>query len=259
MIDHLSASQMNLYLQCGLKYRFQYVDQIPRPFKSSGLALGSAVHSALAWFHRQVMRGREVALDKLYRTFEADWFSLKVDSEIRYREREEEMRVVVTGKEILALYYHWYFRYPDRSPKGVEVPFAIPLTHPSNGETLEVPLEGIIDLVENDGTIVEFKTSSRALDARFLEDNLQLSAYSYAHQRLFGKKTETIKLVDFVKLRTPKIEVFEVRKTKDDHERLFFTAREILKGIRSGVFVPCPSFFCKDCEYATQCREWKGN
>jgi putative RecB family exonuclease len=238
MTGHLSATQMNLYLQCGLKYRFQYIDQLPKPFKASGLALGSAVHSALAWLHKEIMRGREVSLEKLFRTFEADWFSQSLDSEIRYRDGEHEAKVVIKGKEILGLYLH----SPIGEPKGVEVPFLVPLSHPFNGETLDLPLEGFIDLIEKDGTVVEFKTSSRTLDPS-----------------LIGKSPKGLRLVDFVKLRSPKIEVFETNKTREDYERLFLTAREILKGIRSGVFVPRPSFFCKDCDYAIPCKEWKGN
>ena len=59
-MDHLSSSQLNLYLQCSLKYKFQYVDGLPRPCKASGLAFGSALHSALAWFHKELAAGVSV-------------------------------------------------------------------------------------------------------------------------------------------------------------------------------------------------------
>ena len=51
-VTHLSASQLTLYLQCSLKYRFHYVDQIEAKFKSSGLAFGGTIHSTLEWLHR---------------------------------------------------------------------------------------------------------------------------------------------------------------------------------------------------------------
>jgi len=105
MIDHLSSSQINLYLQCSLKYKFQYIDKIPRPFKPSGLALGSAIHSALAWLHRERMNGNRVTLKKLYKIFDSDWYSQKVDTEIRYKDGEEEMKLVVLAKEMLGLYF----------------------------------------------------------------------------------------------------------------------------------------------------------
>jgi len=55
--DHISVSQINLYLMCPLKYRFIYVDELPRLFKPEGLAFGSAIHSTVAWWHQQRVKG----------------------------------------------------------------------------------------------------------------------------------------------------------------------------------------------------------
>ena len=56
-MDHLSSSQINLYLLCSLKYKFIYLDKLPKPFKSSGLMFGSAMHSALSWVHKEKING----------------------------------------------------------------------------------------------------------------------------------------------------------------------------------------------------------
>ncbi|ABK17713.1 hypothetical protein Sfum_2030 [Syntrophobacter fumaroxidans MPOB] len=105
-MDHLSSSQMNLYFQCSLKYKLQYVDGLPKLFKASGLVFGSAVHFAISWFHKNQMAGRQVTLEKLHSIFTADWYGQKVESEIRYREGETEASQILLGKEILSLYYH---------------------------------------------------------------------------------------------------------------------------------------------------------
>jgi putative RecB family exonuclease len=47
----LSISQIQSYLLCPLKYRFQYVDRIPKPWRAASLSFGSSVHSAIEWFH----------------------------------------------------------------------------------------------------------------------------------------------------------------------------------------------------------------
>ena len=57
----LSASKIATYLQCPRKYRFRYVARVPAPWKSSALALGSAVHAALETFHRQRAAGASMA------------------------------------------------------------------------------------------------------------------------------------------------------------------------------------------------------
>ena len=225
-MDHLSSSQINLYLNCSLKYKFNYIDRLPKPFKSSGLVFGSAIHSVLSWFHNEKMNGNGVTLERLYRIFDADWYCQKIGNDIRYKNRESEMNLVVLAKEMLGL----YFQNPIKEVKGSEVHFTIPLVNPSNCERLEVNLEGYIDLVEKDDTIVEFKTSAQTMNQMDVDSHLQLTAYSYAYETLYQKPPKLLKIVNFVKNKKPKMIPFETVRCKDDHQRFFYLAREVLKG-----------------------------
>jgi putative RecB family exonuclease len=254
-LDHLSASQINLYIQCGLKYRFQYIDQIPRPFKSSGLVFGSVVHSPIEWFNKQRKMGRQVSLEMLYKILEADWFCQKLDQEIRFKEGEEENKLILTAKEMLSLYYH----SPLNGVVDAEFPFRVPLINPLTRESLEVVLEGFIDLIEEGEVLTEFKTSGKSIDPQNADDLLQLTIYSYAYKTLFKKKPKLLRLINFVKTKVPKMGILETGREEKDYERLFYLAKEVLKGIKSGVFIPKDSFMCKDCEYENLCRNWKGN
>jgi len=255
MIEHLSASQINLYIQCSLKYRYQYIDQIPKPFKSSGLAFGSVMHSAIEWFHKERIRKKEVPLERLLKIFETDWFSQRVDTQIQFKDGEDEVKLSLTGKEMLGI----YFNSPLNAIKSAEVPFHVPLLNISTGEEMDVSLEGIIDLIEKGDIIVEFKTSARSIDPDSLNDYLQLTAYSYAYRTLFGREPKMLKIINFVKAKTPKMVVIETSREKRDYERFFYIAREVLKGINSGFFLPKQSFMCKDCEYKNLCKKWDGN
>ena len=254
-MDHLSSSQITLYLQCGLKYKYQYIDQLPKPFRSSALAFGSALHSALAWLHEQRMQGKNVSLEMLYKIFDADWFTQKVDAKIRFKDGEQEMGLGMLGKEMLAL----YLQEPQKKLMGAEVRFNVPLVDPSTGESLEMNLEGFLDLVEADGTIVEFKTSAAALSGSDLDGRLQFTAYSYAYEHLNRKPPKGIKIVNFVKAKKPRISVLETQRTKADYIGFIFVAREVLKAIKSGVFPPSPGYWCKECEYAPICPLWQRN
>lgn len=251
-MDHLSASQMNLYFQCSLKYKFQYIDKLPKPFKASGLVFGSAIHSAISWFHKSQMAGRQVTLEKLYSIFTADWYGQKVESEIRYKESETETSLILLGREMLGLYFH----QPRKQVKGTEIPFTVPLVSPGNGDHLGINLEGYIDLLEENDTIVEFKTSVKTMDLK--DVNLQLTAYSYAYEMLYQKRPKSLKVVNFLKLKKPKMLSLEVKTASIDHSRFFHLAKEALKGIRSGVFFPRASFWCNGCEYTEPCRAWQG-
>jgi len=252
-VDHLSSSQITLYLQCALKYRYQYIDNLPKPFRSAALAFGSALHSALAWLHEERMHGNGVSLDALYRIFDADWYSQRTDVQIRYKDGEQEMELAVLGKSFLAL----YAQEPQKKVQGCEVPFTVPLVDPATGEALGMDLEGFLDLVETDGTIVEFKTSAQALNPSDIDSRLQLTAYSYAYELLHRRPPKGIKVVNFVKAKKPRIEIVETKRTKADYAGFFFVAREVLKGIRSEVFFPRLGFWCKECEYAAICPLWQ--
>lgn len=254
-MPHLSNSQINLYSQCSLKYKYQYVDEFPKPFKSSGLAFGSAIHSALSWLNRERMNGNSITLERLYRIFDADWYSQKVDMEIRYKGGEEEMKLVVLGKEMLGL----YLEKPHDGIKGTEVPFVVPIINPQSGQRLGIDLEGVIDLVEENDTITEFKTSAQMIDPKEVDNYLQLTIYSYAYEMLTHKPPKLLRVVDFVKTKKPKMIILETKRCKADYQRFFFLAVQVLKGVQNRLFFPRTGFWCKDCEYGGLCKDWKGN
>ncbi len=251
-MEHLSSSQINLYLQCGEKYKFQYIEKIPRLFKASALAFGSALHSALAWLHQERMKGNGVSLERLYKIFDVDWFSQTVDADIRYKDNEENLKLTVMGKEMLGL----YFKEPYRKVMGSEIPFTIPLVNPSTGEELPVHLDGYFDLVEEGDTIVEFKTSAQPLTESDIQSHLQLTAYAYAYTRLSGRQPRALKIVNFVKYKKPKLEVLMTTRGRDHHSMFFRVAEQVYKGITGGIFFPRTGWWCKDCEYAHLCPIW---
>ncbi len=255
MIEHLSASQINLYTQCSLKYKYQYIDQVPRPFKSSGLAFGGVIHSALDFFHKQKIKGNGITLDKLLKIFETDWFSNKIGSDIRYKNSETEPELMLQGKQILTKYFHSYSGIPVAS----ETPFSLPLIEPVTGEILGPTLNGIIDLIEPEHVIVEFKATAKTMDEQSAEDSIQLTCYAYAYRMLFQKEPKLLKILNFVKTKNPKIVPLETKRDTRDFQRLFYLAREVLQGISTGIFFPQTNFMCKDCEYGDLCKVWEGN
>lgn len=254
MLDHLSSSSINLYLQCSLKYKFQYIDLLPKPFKSAGLAFGSVIHSTLSWFHKEKMNGNGVTIERLFRILDADWYSQKVGNDIRYKNGEQEVNLVVMAKELLGL----YFQKPIKEVKGSEVHFVVPLVHPSNGKDLGITLEGFFDLIEKDETIVEFKTSAQSMGQDDIDGHLQLTCYSYAYEMLYQRPPKLLKIINLVKNKKPKMMVFKTERNRDDHERFFHLAGQVLRGVKQEVFFPRQSFMCKDCEYGEDCRGWEG-
>lgn len=259
MVEYLSNSQLSLYMQCSLKYRFKYVDRIPVAFKSSGLAFGSALHSVLAWLHQQRLKAAtnghgQITLERLLRIFAADWYAQQVETDIHWKEGETDLQLAAMAAEMLRLYFH----EPANPLKAAEIPFVVPLVDPVTGRELDVTLEGYFDLVEEDDVIVEFKTSAQTMSQADADEHLQLTAYSYAYELLYHRPPKRLKIVDFVKHKKPKLIILETSRTRADYERFFALVSQVLSGIRRRVFFPRPSFLCKDCEYQEQCVAWRG-
>jgi putative RecB family exonuclease len=166
---YLSASQMNLFLACPLKYRLRYIDQVKPVSKPSGLALGSAVHSAIEWLHKRWIGGDRPSKEELLSIFEAD-LEAQMLEEIQLRSGEDAGVLRDTGKSLLKLYF---LETEARPARATELPFEVELVHPKKGEVLDVPLKGWIDLIEEDGTVVEIKTASRSMDDLTLALHLQ--------------------------------------------------------------------------------------
>ncbi|RLA93626.1 MAG: hypothetical protein DRG25_04195 [Deltaproteobacteria bacterium] len=253
MMDHISVSQINLYLDCSLKYKFYYIDRIPKPFKPSGILFGKAIHSALEWLNKQRQIGNHVNLEKLFKIFETDWFAYKAEEKVLFKEGETEEKLILKGKELLSLYFH----QQNEPVLMAELPFQIPLIS-QTGEVLEVPLYGVIDLIEKGDVITEFKTSQKTMDLFQVSNSLQLTAYSYAYEFLFQKRPKGLKIVNLVKSKNPKLEVIYTTREKKDYQRLFLLAKKVLEAIKARIFFPKPSFKCKECEYQEYCQKWEG-
>jgi putative RecB family exonuclease len=250
--ETISVSQINLYLTCSLKYRFQYIDRLPRPTIPENMVFGSAFHAAIEWLHKERKRGRTPPLDEVLRVFEADWNAQLVGQ----LPVEDEAHLILKGKELLARYYH---EAPEKIRES-ELYFQLPLVNPATGEVLDLPLRGVIDLVQEDDTIDEFKTSKRKFPLDALPDNIQLTAYSYAFEKLFGRPPKELRLINFLKTKNPDIDVQVTWREARDYERLFYLGKEVVKGVRNGIFIPHRGcWMCSDCEYQEDCREWTGN
>jgi putative RecB family exonuclease len=254
--ESISVSQINLYRTCSLKYRFQYIDELPRVGRPAAVVFGRAVHQALEWLHNARKAGDGPGLVDLLRIFEADWYAQAAEEELHFPEGTSAEHFLVKGRELLSAYYH----APAKPVQEAEFFFQVPLANPVTGEVLDVPLRGVIDLIEADGTIVEFKTALKRAAPADLPDDVQLTAYSYGYELLFGRPPTTLRRVTLLRTRTPAIDTQGTGRGPRDYERLFHLGKAVRQGIHAGVFLPNRGcWLCRDCEYDRDCREWTGN
>jgi putative RecB family exonuclease len=153
MIDHLSASQIQSYLDCSLKYKFSYIDKLPKPFRASALVLGSAFHAAVEWLHKKWSIGKEVSLESVWNIFEADWYAQSFEP-ILFKNGETENEILNLGRNLVSVYFN---NAPRNKVVHTELPFQLPVTNIETGEVLDITLKGIIDKIEAGDIVVDLK------------------------------------------------------------------------------------------------------
>lgn len=249
----ISVSQVNAYLACPLKYRFQYVDKIPRPWRVAAMAFGSSIHAAAEWFHKERLAGRTPEIEAVLKVFDADWYAQNVEPLV-FSDRESKDSLAEKGRAMLQLYVE---STNGAKPVAVEQSFELDLADPETGEVLDVRLRGVIDLVEEGDVLVDLKTAGRTLESGGLERHLQLSTYALAFLLLRGQIPK-LRLDMLLKTVKPRLERHETSRSIED---LGWTARlikEVAAAIETEHFFPNPSWRCTECEYFAHCQRWRG-
>lgn len=251
--DHVSVSQINLYLMCPLKYRFVYVDMLPRPFKPIELALGTAFHAAVEWWHKHRKNGSSPDAEDVARILAAD-LRAQAEEKLQFKNGESLDDVIQVGGKLASAYVKGYRGKPVHD---TEVPFRVPLVDLETGEDLGLPLDGYFDLLESNDTVVETKTAARAYDTMAILNHLQLTAYGYAYRILYDREPN-LRLDVVTKTKTPRLQSVEVLRDKSDMVRFFHIAKSVSGAICDGHFHPNHGWQCANCEFAEPCQKWRG-
>ena len=250
----ISVSQVNAYLACPLKYRFQYVDKIPRPWRVAAMAFGSSVHAAVEWFHKERLDGRTPDLTEVLQVFDADWYAQNLEPVV-FSERESKDGLSEKGRAMLQLYVE---SVNGAKPVAVEQFFELDLSDPQTGELLDIRLRGIVDLVEEGDTLVDLKTAGRTLEQGGLERHLQLSTYALAFLLLRGTIPK-LRLDLLLKTAKPRLERHETSRSLEDLSWAARLIQEVARSIETEHFFPNPSWRCTECEYFAHCQRWRGS
>src|ERR671910_94480 len=228
----LSASDIDTYRICPLKYKFARVFRIPQE-PTIHQRFGIVVHQVLERFHSQGGGPLSALMD----LFEASWRRSGFgdsDDERQFRERAVE-----------ALERYWrQDRESEAEPVWFERSFAFRL-----GPHL---LRGRVDRVDRhpDGSyeLIDYKTG-RAKTEEELREDVQLSVYQMGARESW--RLETSAQSYFYVLTGEKV---PVEHSDEELERVRSTVEEIGAGILKQRFEPTPSpEICRFCDYRIIC------
>ena len=249
----VSASRLNTWQSCRLKFFFRYVLKIKRA-QSSAQYVGSMVHLVLQNWNMARWRKQAIQTEVFHQQFDLDWQMKQQESPIRWDTDEEEESKVESWK-LVETYLRDTPIQPDEMPEAVEVAVEADLSHHGLPRLI-----GIIDLVREGARIVDFKTTGQTPNpekAGHLNET-QLSCYSVLYRETTGTNEKGLELHHLVKLKTPKLVITSLPPMTESQETKLFRIMESYQaGLERKDRIPSPSpMSCACCEYYNECRRW---
>jgi hypothetical protein len=245
----VSASRLNCWLQCRLKFYFRYVLKLTKP-KTAALHFGSVVHLVLQAWNMARWRKQPFEIAKLKQVFEAGW--LDQGSVIDWDGEEPEQKN--TAWLVLEKYFTDTPIKANEMPEAVEVPVEADLSKHGLPTLL-----GVLDLVRAGARIVDFKSTGKTPDNEMAlhQNGVQLDCYSVLYREGTGKRENSRELHHLVKTKTPKIIITPTGPmTENQQTRLFRIMDSYVEGLAMEDFMPSTGLQCSGCEFFNECRKW---
>ncbi len=229
----LSASDLDLYLTCPLKYKFGRVFGIPQE-PTINQRFGILIHNVLERFHKD---GGAGGLERLMDLFESGWRRTgfgSSDDELQFRDRAREAMRLYWEREAEA----------EGEPIWLERKFDIKIgPHRVRGR-----VDRVDRLPDGSHELIDYKTGERKSEAA-LENDLQLALYRVAAREDWDLEASTCSyyyVLDADKVAAPI--------GPDDANRVERTVLEVGEGVLSQDFEPRPApTTCSWCDYRLIC------
>jgi len=255
--EHLSASSINDYIDCGLHFKFRRIDKIKPEFKAESLEFGTIIHEVLGEYYRNKKLGIKLSLKKLHKLFkELGKRKIENKEDIAFSDGHDFDSFMRSGKELITCWYE-SLKPDDFKTLAVEKPFSFSI------EGLEMPpIIGAVDLMEEDssGTVIisDFKTSKSSYSNDKIDKSFQLTLYYMAFKSNGYKDRDILLRFDcLIKTKTPKFEQYYTTRGEEDVKRAIKKITCVWESIKKGVFLPNDtSWKCTNCEYKTTCTDW---
>jgi DNA helicase-2/ATP-dependent DNA helicase PcrA len=235
----LSASKIETYLDCPLKFKFSNILGVPTPPRTY-FDIGTSVHAVAEHLTELQKEGTAPTEELAFEILAKEWNSNAFQSETQENQAKEK------AKEMVRTYLKWISENPN-TPVAVEQRFQI--------EIGGVPFNGFIDRVEKtpngEFEVVDFKTGAVYENSKSIKENPQMNIYALGTEKLYGKlpKKTSLFYLKHDKIVHNEIESSQVEKVKG-------TIEEKVKAILNEEFEATPSFqVCRNCEFWDICDQ----
>jgi CRISPR/Cas system-associated exonuclease Cas4 (RecB family) len=211
------------------------------------LALGKAFHATLATnFRRKLTSGRDMEPSEVRGVFEQEWILASDDAELR--DDEDAAELATTGETLVNTYISE--AAPTVQPRAVEQSVA--------GRVAGVKVRGIVDVLDINGCVIDFKTASKRPNGIAADHGLQMTTYAMITLGASGAcRLDTVTKTKAVQV------IQQTYAVGPEERRLAETLYPMVQdSIRDGIYAPhrsSPLCSRKHCGYWRECeREFGG-
>ncbi|MDQ1353725.1 MAG: putative RecB family exonuclease [Acidobacteriota bacterium] len=245
--EYISYSQIRLYQTCPKKYYYTYFQEIKPPITDK-IFLGTLFHSTVEYYLKEKISGKEPGKEDLLKRFEEQFQEWQKKQEITWDKPASE-----TLKRGLA-FLRYFLREiaPEINPLMVEKELVVDLPD------LDVKLKGIIDLVETDFSITDFKTTTAKWSkTRIRESYLQMQIYRYIFEKSFGDVITHLRFrIIYAKgISGIKDQKVSIKASDLETPKMLDIIRYVVDSIRGGAFYKNENYTCSYCEFRDLCRK----
>jgi DNA helicase-2/ATP-dependent DNA helicase PcrA len=237
---HLSASAIETYDRCPMKYLFSSVWGLEGG-PQAAMTFGNVMHTTIKELVAQIHKGQRVTLEDVAAIYERNW------SDAGFRDNFQREAYKKAGLEQLCAFFETYSAAPPRV-LGQERTFELQMEN-------NIVVTGRIDQINSldsqtkQAEIVDYKTGTPK-DEKAADKSLQLSLYALGAREVLG--------YDPVRLVLYNLTTTEAVTTTRDEKALAQardTVQQVAADIRALHFPAKPGHGCRYCEYQPICPE----
>jgi putative RecB family exonuclease len=243
---YLSHSQIRLYSECPQKYYFAYVEKIPARVNEK-VFLGEIFHATVEDYFNRVINGSRPTAAATIAAFREAFKAKERERDIDWQVSRRETR----ARGVAFVKYFLAHIAPKLKPLMVEKELSAEIPE------FDVTVKGVIDLVEADFSITDFKTTTSKWSSSKARNSLQMVIYKYLFDRNFGHVHGTLKYEVLYAKNADHIrhQRLEVAPGPEEIAHMLRIIGHVAENIRAGVFYPQANHFCSNCDFFAACRE----
>lgn len=242
MLDHVSHSQINMWLRCPRQWYYRYVDGLRIP-PSGALVEGGCYHKALEVnFKQKIVTQTDLPIPDCLDAFSDAWETRLSSEEVIIWEDDDPGFLKDQGIGLVEEYMSSMSQ--DVQPVKVEEPYV--------SEVANVKFVCVVDLEDVLSIIIDHKTSKKAYTQDDVDRDLQASAAAFVLNRPIIHYNHVA-----IKSRVPRIQPIKTYRLQPDIDWYVQLVGGVVAQMKTGIAPPRPTgWHCSErfCGYYERCR-----